>query len=1272
MPFRRSVHDQPRRMPALRIYALTAVSTNVLMIAIHLPAHAQQVNAGAGETKTVPPFVMLASDTALFAHDGGSIQGTASTVATSGSYAHGGAAETGSTIELTGGAVTTDGMSAMGLYAFGAGSQIISSADVTTFGSGAHAAFARAGGLINLTGGRIGTSGSDAFGVLADGVGSRVESRASIDTSDPNSIGAAATAGGAINLTSGTIRTSGVAAYGLYSSGTQSVAQSAVNVSTAGDFSHGVLVQAGGSAALTAGTVTTTSRDAVGLLSEGVNSRITSTANVTTSGSGAVGILSRFAGFIEQIGGLITSTGTTAHGLFATGSESSINSTATVQTSGANAAGALADAGGSISLGGAIETTGASAPGLLSSGNGSAVSSTAQIITAGQDAYGAQAVNGGSVSLSGGTIRTSGDGAQGVRAVGIGSSINSSAQISVSGAQAAGVAAHSGGTVQLRGGSVTTTGSGQGLYAFGSGSTISGSADVATSADEATGALADGRGTVSLTGGTIRTSGSRSAGLSATYGSSAAIDNVGVTTSGLDSPGAYVTAASLAITNSQIDSSGAGVSSLGDATVQVSNSRVRGQAPVFDAVFDLAGQAATFNVLNSQLVGNTDLLRVTRGDNGRDGVVTITLEGSEAIGIVSDVEARTSGYTHIALTGGSRLSGGVNGIERLTLDRGTWRIAGPTRVSALEIGSSGATLDTAGQSISLGAPIEGVGELTKTGPGMLRLTGTSSLSGPTDIQAGTLAINGSLRNSSVRVGSGATLTGDGTIGGLVAQSGSTISPGAPTGTLAVNGDVRFLPGSVLALGIGSSGQPDRITASGQATLLGGSVQIVPDQGAIYRANTPYPILIASSVSGTFDEATGAEFAFVSPTLGYGDNAVFLTLTRRTDPEGSTFASVALTRNQRSTADAVEQLGAGQELFDRVLGASVSGARQAFNALSGEIHSSAVTAGYRDAQLVQNAILARLRQTHSTRMPSFTHGSYRTAYTADAYAGPSSALLVRSFDPRRFALWGEGFGSWGKVAHNGNAADLDTATGGFILGAESNLSERYRIGIAGGFTRTAFDVDARLSSGSNETVYGSLYSGASWGGFNARLGVSYASHDFDTQRAVRFPGFSDAVAASYGGWTAQAFAELAYRFELAPVAIEPFVSASILRAHTNRFDEEGGAAALTGYARDHDIGTTTIGIRAETRPSDAVPMLVRGMLGWRHAYGEVEPKALLAFRGAASAFTIWGAPLDRDTLVAEAGIYWQVSPNISLGATYEGQIGSHLQDHAIKGNLTAKF
>ncbi|EIM28651.1 autotransporter outer membrane beta-barrel domain-containing protein [Microvirga lotononidis] len=503
----------------------------------------------------------------------------------------------------------------------------------------------------------------------------------------------------------------------------------------------------------------------------------------------------------------------------------------------------------------------------------------------------------------------------------------------------------------------------------------------------------------------------------------------------------------------------------------------------------------------------------------------------------------------------------------------------------------------------------------------------------------------------------------------------------------------FNPGSIYQVSVNSSGS-DLLRANGAAALNDGTVRVLAETGS-YQPSTTYTILTAAGgVSGSF-AGVSSNFAYLEPSLRYSANDVHLTLARKTepqpepptpepepptsqperpapprpDPKPLPFHWVSVTPNQYNVANAVEALGSGNAVFDAIIGQSVSGARQAFVALSSEAHASVGTMAIGSASLVQNTLMSRMR---GETMSSFAQ--VQGAYAADArgVAPEPVAIDLSTLDQRRFALWGDGFGSWGRSRSNGDAAGLDASTGGFILGADALVSDTLRLGVAGGFTRTSFDVDGRLSSGSNETVFGALYGSASWGRIRLRLGASYARHDIDTQRQVQFPGFRDQLGASYGGWTAHAFGELGYRVDLNGAQVEPFIGASVLRLHTDAFQEKGGAAALTGYARDQDLATTTLGLRAEARLSDTVPLIVRGLVGWRHAYGDVEPEALLAFSGGASAFTAAGTPIDRNALVVEAGLDWWIAPDMTLGVAYAGQIESHAQEHALKGSFTWRF
>ncbi|HGM4639563.1 TPA: S8 family serine peptidase, partial [Serratia marcescens] len=120
--------------------------------------------------------------------------------------------------------------------------------------------------------------------------------------------------------------------------------------------------------------------------------------------------------------------------------------------------------------------------------------------------------------------------------------------------------------------------------------------------------------------------------------------------------------------------------------------------------------------------------------------------------------------------------------------------------------------------------ISGHGGLTKQGIGTLVLTGNNTYSGPTLVNQGRLAVNGSV-TSAVSVQSGGIVGGSGTVGSLTARQGGTVAPGNSIGTLNVAGNVSFEPGSRYAVEVGPNGQSDRIQSSGSATIGGGEVAV---------------------------------------------------------------------------------------------------------------------------------------------------------------------------------------------------------------------------------------------------------------------------------------------------------------------------------------------------------------------------------------------------------------------------------------------------------------
>ncbi|MGN2500645.1 S8 family serine peptidase, partial [Serratia nevei] len=193
--------------------------------------------------------------------------------------------------------------------------------------------------------------------------------------------------------------------------------------------------------------------------------------------------------------------------------------------------------------------------------------------------------------------------------------------------------------------------------------------------------------------------------------------------------------------------------------------------------------------------------------------------------------------------------------------------------------------------------ISGHGGLTKQGIGTLVLTGNNTYAGPTLVNQGRLAVNGSV-TSAVSVQNGGIVGGSGTVGSLTARQGGTVAPGNSIGTLNVAGNVSFEPGSRYAVEVGANGQSDRIQSSRSATIGGGEVAVTLENSPNLLTQSEvrsllgqqYTILSAQQgVSGQFD-AVAPNYLFLGTGLSYQPTGVTLSVGRN----GTSFASVAQT------------------------------------------------------------------------------------------------------------------------------------------------------------------------------------------------------------------------------------------------------------------------------------------------------------------------------------------------------------------------------------------
>lgn len=619
-------------------------------------------------------------------------------------------------------------------------------------------------------------------------------------------------------------------------------------------------------------------------------------------------------------------------------------------------------------------------------------------------------------------------------------------------------------------------------------------------------------------------------------------------------------------------------------------------------------------------------------DNRGTGATTITATGTVEGGNAA-IKAISSAAQAISITTSGLVRNNAQTSAALAIDAS----GGPVTLN-----NNGTLIGT----VKLGAA---VGNVVTNGGNWATAGGSNAFSG------GTLVNN--IGNNIYAANLGATVAVTTTFNGLASftNKGQLSMMNNVAGDVAqqTGGNATFAAGSVLAVDV-SGASADKFTTTGTADITDAILGVRVGGLAIGT----YTVLTANGgLTGTFNNVTGVTSTpFLSVTDTYDANNAYLDVTKVRD-----FADAGLTPNQIATGEGLDSLTGGA-VFNAVAGlATDAEAQAAFDQLSGEIHASAKGMLVEDSRFVRDAATSRIRAAFgdvgAAALPVMAYGE----------GGPEMVAA----DTDRFAVWGQAFGSWGSTDSDGNAAAFDRSTGGLLAGADT-LVGGWRVGLLGGYSHSSFDADDRNSSGKSDSYHLGLYGGTNWSAIAFRTGAAYSWSSLSTKRSVAFNGFTDGLSADYDAGTAQIFGELAYRADAGQFKLEPFANLAHVSVHTDGFTEDGGDAALTSAGSNNDASFTTLGLRGSSDFAfGGMNATVRGMLGWRHAFGDVTPTSSFAFAGG-DHFTIAGVPIARDSAVVEAGLDFNMSANATLGLSYTGQFGGGTVDQGAKVDLAVTF
>lgn len=339
--------------------------------------------------------------------------------------------------------------------------------------------------------------------------------------------------------------------------------------------------------------------------------------------------------------------------------------------------------------------------------------------------------------------------------------------------------------------------------------------------------LGDPSGGLTFTGGggTLATTANFSSGRNFALGANGAIDVAGTTALGLDG----------------VLSGPGSLTKLDDGLLTLTSTNTYTGGTVVGGGTLQLGVGGTSGSIAGDVV-DSGVLAFNRSDMVRFGGIISGTGAVKQIGM--DTLVLTAANTY---TGGTTIADGA-----LQLGDG-----GTTGSIMGNVANSGILIFYRSDDVVFSDVVSGIGAVNQAGPGTTTFTGHNTYTGATNVDAGTLLVNGAQPNATgpVTVAGGATLGGVGVVGGTVTvAAGGTIAPGdgLNPGTL-TTGSLTLVSGSLLDYQLGQvsmGGGPlnDLIAVRGDLTL-GGTLNATLSPGGTYGSGL-YRII---SYSGTLTD-----------------------------------------------------------------------------------------------------------------------------------------------------------------------------------------------------------------------------------------------------------------------------------------------------------------------------------------------------------------------------------------------------------------------------------
>ena len=645
----------------------------------------------------------------------------------------------------------------------------------------------------------------------------------------------------------------------------------------------------------------------------------------------------------------------------------------------------------------------------------------------------------------------------------------------------------------------------------------------------------------------------------------------------------------------------------------------------------------------------------------------------------------------------------ITGIDPVTLDAET-NASNPlfqsSAANALGISATDAQLlaIAASDTIRAGMPVSsfelevgtiravlgGSGGLIKSGPDTVTLTAANTYTGGTTVNSGILQVDGSIALSNLTsVNNGGALTGSGTVGNTIINSGGAFAPGNGTAgsSMAVSGNLAFQSGAAYLMQINPA-TASFANATGTASLGGATVNALFANGSSVLKQ--YTILSAAGgVSGAFAPAVVTNLpANFQTALNYDANHVYL------DLKLNFAASGGLAGNQQAVGNALGNFFNSNGSIPLVYSTLTPGglAQASGETATGSQHTTfnamtqflgVVTDPFIDGRgSVSNPPSGTSGFAGDDQANAYAaNGRKRSAAERDAYAMFTKAPPREIYDPS-WSVWATGFG--GSQTTDGNAALGSNSTTSRIFGTAVGADYRFSPDTLAGFALagggTNFSV-ANGGSGRSDLFQAGAFIRHTVGSAYISGALAYGWQDITTDRTVTIAGI-DRLRARFNANAFSGRVEGGYRFVMpwtGGIGITPYAAGQFttfdLPAYAEQVLSGANTFALAYGSRSVTDTRSELGLRADK--SWAMPdsvLTLRGRLAWAHDYNPDRSIAATFQTLPGASFVVGGAAQASDAALATASIERKWTNGFSLAGTFEGEFSNVTRSYAGKGTV----